>query len=95
MNTGIGKKQKRDINGENNIRNKDDRGGGAVKLEINFRYRKAQTESLRPPLRNIFIYHLINPFYPTLLLICYFNTLNLIFYYYRSMIKIQQHTSQL
>jgi hypothetical protein len=79
MNTGIGKKQKRDINGESNMRNKDD--GETVKLEINFRCTKIMTESLRPPLRNILIYHLINSFYPALLLICYFNTMNLIFCY--------------
>jgi hypothetical protein len=69
--------KKRDINGENNKRNKDD--GETVKLEINFRSRKAQTETLKPPLRSIFIYHLINPFYPALPSICYFNILNVIF----------------
>jgi len=76
---------------KNNIRNKDDEE--TVKLEINFRSRKAPTESLRPPLRNNVIYHLINPFFPALPLICYFNTLNLIFRYYRNMIKIHQHSS--
>jgi hypothetical protein len=65
MNRGIGKKQKHYINGENKIRNKDD--GENVKLEINFRCTKAQTESLKPSLRNIFIYHLINPLYPALI----------------------------
>ena len=86
MNTGIWKKQKSDINGENNKRNKDD--GETAKLEIRFRSRKAQTESLKAPLRNIFIYHLINLFYPALPSICYVNTLNVIFCY---IIKVHQH----
>jgi hypothetical protein len=49
MNKGIWRKQKHDINGGNNKRNKDDEE--TVKLEINFRSRKTQTESLRPPIK--------------------------------------------
>jgi len=75
MNTGIWKKQKCVINGINN-KKKDE--GETLKLGINFRRRKAQTESLKSTLRNIFIYHLINPSYPALPSICYFITLNVI-----------------